>query len=66
MHYSGVAFGDGKTTITTKVSSFQNRIGRNSGVSDVDIRQILQFYSRGFACPVYQDCELFLLVSKKL
>lgn len=44
MHYSKNAFGRGKMTIRTKNSTYQNKIGRRIGFSEIDKEQINRMY----------------------
>ena len=61
MHYhkSAWAITPGNITIRTLKASFQDDIGERAQISDGDIRQIIEFYENGFACPIYQDCKFF-------
>ena len=44
MHYSKNAFGRGKMTIRSKNSTYQNKIGRRIGFSEIDKEQINRMY----------------------
>ena len=44
MHYGKTAFGRGKTTIRTKQSYYQDKIGQRSGFSEIDKKQINLMY----------------------
>jgi len=44
MHYGKTAFGRGRTTIRTKQSYYQDKIGQRSGFSEIDKKQINLMY----------------------
>jgi len=46
MHYGKTAFGNGRVTIITKQSYYQDRIGQRKGFSKVDIQQINEMYCK--------------------